>query len=165
MMGVLADPKMYTFIPGDPPTDQVALTTRYERLESRFSPDGLEHWLNWVVFDQDTAIGRVEASVVIKEARADVAYVFNPNFWGRGFALEAMRTMIDHLQNQLAVTAFTANVDTRNAASIRLLERLGFQQIELVRNADQFKGSVSDELVFERKLTARGHPRPDLFCS
>jgi [ribosomal protein S5]-alanine N-acetyltransferase len=154
MLTVLSDPKMYMFIPGDPPTDLVALEMRYEQLESRRSSDGLEYWLNWIVFTNNAAIGRVEASVHIDEARADVAYVFNPTAWGQGFAAEAMNAMLEHLQLDLRVKKFTANVDTRNEASIRLLKRLGFRQISLIEHADEFKGAVSDEFVFEKIVSA-----------
>jgi [ribosomal protein S5]-alanine N-acetyltransferase len=150
MYNVLSPSEIYAYIPQDTPSDLAALEARYERLESRRSSDGLEYWLNWIVLANNEAIGRVEASVNIAEARADVAYVFAPGSWGQGFATEAMNAMLEHLQRDLRVRKFTANVDTRNLASIRLLERLGFAQVELIKNADQFKGSVSDEFVFEK---------------
>ena len=149
MMHVLADPRIHTHIPTDPPTDEHALAERYARLETRRSPDGLEHWLNWIVYHQNTAIGTVQASAVIAEATSDVAYVFHPDFWGQGFASEAMQAMLEHLKTNLGVRTFTANVDTRNQASQRLLERLGFQKTRLIEHADEFKGSVSDEFVYE----------------
>jgi [ribosomal protein S5]-alanine N-acetyltransferase len=157
MLRVLSHWEIYTFIPGDPPDDPVALEQRFERLESRRSPDGLEYWLNWIVFADEKAIGRVEASVRSDEAGenwADVAYMFDPNVWGQGFATEAMSAMLEHLQRDLWVKKVSANVDTRNAASIRLLERLGFSQVDLIKHADQFKGSISDEYVFEKVASA-----------
>jgi hypothetical protein len=41
-----------------------------------------------------------------------------------------------------------AEIDTRNAASIGVIERLGFVRRRLVRNADNFKGTVSDEVRY-----------------
>jgi ribosomal-protein-alanine N-acetyltransferase len=41
-----------------------------------------------------------------------------------------------------------AEIDTRNAASIRLVEGLGFERVEIVRDADWFKGAASDEFRY-----------------
>lgn len=150
MMRALADPRMYAFIPSDPPDDEPALRERYARLETRRSPDGHEHWLNWVVLLNGEAIGRVEATVHANESRSDIAYLLHPDFWGHGYAVEAVTAMLEHLRDHLHVGTFSATVDTRNAASQRLLERLGFQRTRLIEHADEFKGSVSDE--FEYRL-------------
>ncbi len=49
MLKLLADPRIHLSLPSDPPTDPAALWARYERLESRRSPNGRELWLNWTV--------------------------------------------------------------------------------------------------------------------
>lgn len=48
------------------------------------------------------------------------------------------------------VTRAEAFIDTRNQPSIRLVTRLGFRQVRTIENADHFKGSSSDEVVFEK---------------
>jgi len=45
-----------------------------------------------------------------------------------------------------------AYVDTRNKASIRLLERLGFERVDATKDADFFKGESSDEYVYHRSI-------------
>ena len=45
----LSDPLLYTYIPGDPPASVGALRARYPRLGLRWSPGGLERWVNWGV--------------------------------------------------------------------------------------------------------------------
>ena len=45
----------------------------------------------------------------------------------------------------------SALVDTRNEASWRLLEALGFKRNGTIKNADHFKGKPSDECVYEIK--------------
>jgi ribosomal-protein-alanine N-acetyltransferase len=56
----------------------------------------------------------------------DVGYILHPDVWGRGLALEAVGAVIDHVFRTRDVETLTADVDPENAASIRLLERLGF---------------------------------------
>lgn len=56
----------------------------------------------------------------------DVGYILHPDVWGRGFASEALSAVIDHVFAATDLDALNADVDPNNAASIRLLERLGF---------------------------------------
>ena len=151
MMRVLADSRTHEFVPANPPTDEKALRDRFERLSSRRSPDGAEYWLNWVVFAGEKALGTVQATVTPAAARAHVAYMFHPESWGRGYATEAVRVTLEHLKI-LRVSRLEANIDTRNLKSQRLVERLGFERVEEVKGADEFKGGVSDEYRYELPL-------------
>jgi len=74
-----------------------------------------------------------------------VPYEVFPAFWGNGYASEACRCVLHRLFVDYAVSAVEAEVDTRNAASIRLLKRLGFDSVSHQAAADFFKGSPSDE--------------------
>lgn len=57
----------------------------------------------------------------------EIGYILHPDVWGRGLATEACRACIGHVwETRPGVEALTADVDPRNAASIRLLEGLGF---------------------------------------
>ena len=62
--------------------------------------------------------------------------------WGRGYASEAMAAFIGRRRALGAPTALTADVDPRNAASLRLLARHGF--VEAGRASGTWK--VGDEL-------------------
>ena len=156
MLGVLSDPRLYAFTPGGPPSSEAALRERFARLESRRSPDGAQLWLNWVVLRGDDALGFVQASVTPAEGVADAAYVLHPGAWGRGYAAEAVRVMLRFLRDGLAVTRFTASIDARNAASLRLLERLGFTLAGTLCGANESGGVISDELLFERPAVGPG---------
>ena len=156
MLAVLADPRVHTYLPSDPPADPEALRERYQRLESRRSPDGSELWLNWTVFRDSAALGTVQATVHPAEELADVAYVFAPAAWGQGYATEAMQAMLRHLHRTVGVGRFRASIDTRNGPSQRLAERLGFVRVAAVKAADEFKGAVSDEFVYERAAALPG---------
>ena len=52
----------------------------------------------------------------------------------------------------LGVSLAKAYIDTRNLASQRLVTRLGFVQVDEILVADEFKGEVSDEYVYELQL-------------
>lgn len=146
---LLSDPRMYAFIPQDPPEDLEALASRYRFLESRRSPEGDEEWLNWAVRSKaadGTCLGTVQATIR-SDRRAQIAYEIGVPYWRRGYATEACARLIRELFDE-GVVEIWAELDTRNVASIRLLERLGFIRGGLRRNADHFKGSDSDEWTY-----------------
>jgi [ribosomal protein S5]-alanine N-acetyltransferase len=143
---LLSDERLYRDIPQDPPATLDALTARYRRLESRQSPGGDEAWLNWAVRSKSEGrcMGRIEVTVRA-DGSAILAYEIGPEFWRRGIAAEACRRVIRALFEEGGVGEVLAEVDTRNLASIRLLERLGFVRGGFRPNADFFKGRASDE--------------------
>jgi len=53
-----------------------------------------------------------------------------------------------------------AVVDSRNAPSIRLLERLGFDRAGFHARGAMFKGALCDDLLFKRDAGPRGTPGP-----
>ncbi|MDQ3252964.1 MAG: GNAT family N-acetyltransferase, partial [Acidobacteriota bacterium] len=48
-----------------------------------------------------------------------------PQLWGRGYAVEAARAVLRYACDVLGLRRVVADVDEPNAASIRVLERLG----------------------------------------
>ena len=56
----------------------------------------------------------------------EIGYILHPDAWGQGLAREALTAVIDHAFAGFPIPAIIADVDPRNAASLRLLGRLGF---------------------------------------
>jgi [ribosomal protein S5]-alanine N-acetyltransferase len=157
MWPLLQDPSLYQHVPQDLPTSLQRLTWRYALLAARLSPEGDEVWLNWVLRrrDQRDCIGSVQVTLY-GDASAYLAYELGSAFWHRGFASEACAAVLQALQADFGVQCVIAEVDTLNAASIRLLERLAFTRTALQREADVFKGRCSDEYRYERVLVLSG---------
>lgn len=58
----------------------------------------------------------------------DIGYILHRDAWGQGFAQEALRPVLDRAFGVHGLPAVVADVDPRNAPSLRLLERLGFRE-------------------------------------
>ncbi|MBF9151643.1 GNAT family N-acetyltransferase [Novosphingobium jiangmenense] len=58
----------------------------------------------------------------------DLGYMFDPTVWGQGFAREAVGAVVARGFTVHHLPRIQADVDPRNKASIRLLERLGFTE-------------------------------------
>jgi RimJ/RimL family protein N-acetyltransferase len=149
LFAALQDARIYTYIPQNPPISLEALEQRYALLQGRLSPEADEAWLNWMVrlALSATYVGCVQATV-LRDRSAYLAYEFFPAFWGNGYAGEACRCVLHRLFVDYGISAVEAQVDTRNTASIRLLERLGFDRVGYQPGADFFKGSASDEYTY-----------------
>jgi RimJ/RimL family protein N-acetyltransferase len=126
MHALLADPALYRH-ENEPPPSVAWLRERFERLESRRSPDGREEWLNWVMRlrETDALTGYVQATVH-GDGSAAVAYVLGSAWWGRGLATEAVQAMIGELAAAHGVHTLRAVLKRSNEPSLRLLQRLGF---------------------------------------
>ena len=59
----------------------------------------------------------------------EIGFIFDPACWGRGLASEAVRSVLDRAFGVHGLPAVEADVDPRNAASLRLLGRLGFEEV------------------------------------
>ncbi|WP_297352552.1 GNAT family protein, partial [Paraburkholderia sp.] len=68
-----------------------------------------------------------------------------PRYQRQGIASEAVTAALSSVLATFQITRVDAQIDTRNAASIALVESLGFIRTRLVEHADEFKGAVSDE--------------------
>ncbi len=144
------DEGLYQFIPQDPPATLRALEDRYGFLSGRRSPDGREAWLNWAVRERSSGdyAGTLEATVY-GNGTAIIAYMVFVPHQRRGFAAEACGRLLQHLFEDYRLSMVAAEIDTRNVASIALVEALGFERVGFQKDADHFKGSSSDEYRYE----------------
>jgi RimJ/RimL family protein N-acetyltransferase len=66
-------------------------------------------------------------SVDLREDGTEVGYWLGVPYWGRGFATEAVRALIDHAFGDLEHEALISGARVNNPASRRVLEKCGFQ--------------------------------------
>lgn len=78
----------------------------------------------------------------------EIGYIVHPDYWGRGLVTEALTAVIDHVMAARDIATVTADVDPANAASIRLLTRLGFQQTGAASRTWLVGGVWMDSLYF-----------------
>ncbi len=61
---------------------------------------------------------------------------------------ETLRAVLDYAFSVLDLHRIEADVDPRNTASVRILERLGFQREGYLRERWQVNGEVQDSLFY-----------------
>lgn len=80
--------------------------------------------------------------------RAEIGYALNRRYWRQGYIHEALSALIDYAFDTLDLHRLEADVDPRNGASIRVLERLGFAREGYLRERWHVGGEVQDALFY-----------------
>jgi RimJ/RimL family protein N-acetyltransferase len=131
MFPLLCEPAIYEYLSFGPPASLEALTERYQRQALGRSADGTEQWLNWIIRPRDTGAcaGFVQATLLASQSGI-FGFILGPAYWGRGLAYDACRAALEVLFRDHCVTCLFATADRRNARSLALLTRLGFQRVD-----------------------------------
>ena len=79
---------------------------------------------------------------------ASLGYCFGQAAWGHGYATEAARELLRWAFGALDLNRVQAETDTRNVASARVLEKLGFVREGMLREDCVVNGEVSDSWVY-----------------
>jgi [ribosomal protein S5]-alanine N-acetyltransferase len=79
---------------------------------------------------------------------ARMGYCLREAAWGHGYATEAARAVLQWAFDTLDLNRVQAETDTRNVASARVLEKLGFVREGTLREDCVVDGEVSDSWVY-----------------
>jgi len=79
---------------------------------------------------------------------AAMGYCLGEAAWGHGYATEAAGAVLHWAFDTLDLNRVQAETDTRNAASARVLEKLGFVREGTLREDCVVNGEVSDSWVY-----------------
>ena len=110
-----------------------------------------ETMLNWglALRDSDTVIGTTTLfNLSLDNGRAELGYAMAHAHWGKGYMNEALTALVSHAFEVMELRRLEADVDPRNAASIRTLERLGFQREGFLRERWHVNGEIQDAFFY-----------------
>jgi len=79
---------------------------------------------------------------------AGIGYCFDETAWGKGYATEAAKAVLHWAFENFDLNRVQAEADTRNIASGRVLEKLGFVLEGTLREDCIVNGDVSDSWVY-----------------
>ncbi|MBK8159646.1 MAG: GNAT family N-acetyltransferase [Rhodospirillaceae bacterium] len=102
---------------------------------------------------QDFAVlhdGRVIGRVAFWQGD-EIGFLFDPKAWGKGFASEALRAIAAYGFEVLGFDEIRADVDPDNAASLRVLERVGFKRTGFAEKTFEIGGKWFDSVYLSLK--------------
>lgn len=78
--------------------------------------------------------------------RSEIGFALARASWGHGYASEAVRLALAYAFDVLGFRRIEADVDPRNGASLRALERLGFVREGYLRERYNVEGEIQDSV-------------------
>ncbi len=124
-------------------------------------------WLGWSVAERrgDRCIGMVNYHHrELRNKRLEIGYILAPAQQGKGLMTEALQAILDHCLVQLGVHRVEAMIHPDNAASIRLVTRLGFRLEggplrDYWRNGDVYMSTMVYALIAGEQAWTSAAPR------
>lgn len=100
-------------------------------------------------------IGSVGIGLHDERTRAELGFWIGRDHWGRGYATEAARRMMEFAAGALQTSRFTGTVAIDNAASLSVLAKLGFAETGRDKRKIPSTGEMREVILFERKADGR----------
>ena len=117
--------------------------------DQREMADGIQIRLGIVHLEDRKLIGTCTLFKIDKQCRrAELGYGIDQMLWRRGFMLEAVSALITFGFSQLNLNRIEADIDPRNTASGKSLEKLGFLKEGFLRQRWIVADEVSDSALY-----------------
>ncbi|MCM3710217.1 GNAT family N-acetyltransferase [Sporosarcina luteola] len=78
----------------------------------------------------------------------EIAYIMNPQYWGKGLATEVAKLLIAHGFSDLHLHRIFATCDPRNIGSLKVLEKVGMLKEGKLREDLLIKDGWRDSLLY-----------------
>lgn len=83
-------------------------------------------------------------------ATVEIGYWLGEDFWGKGFASQALTALTDHLITQQTFVRLQATVFAWNEASMHLLEKAGYAREACLQKSISKDGQLIDSFIYVR---------------
>lgn len=144
LFDIFSDPEVTRYWSSPPLADREAARELLRQIQDFFQSRTL---LQWGIAQRST--GRVIGTCTLawldaQNRRADLGFAVARQQWGEGVASEAVPAVLRFGFQALNLHRVEADVDPRNLASVRVLERLGFQREGFLRERYLLNGEAQD---------------------
>lgn len=125
------------------PHRSIETTQQWLRAMIASTPEESE---DFIIEYQGSAVGKVGFFRL-----PEIGYVLRRDLWGRGLVSEAASAVIEHVFRTRDLDVLKADVDPRNLASIRVLERLKFVETGRAERTYCIDGVWTDSVYLARR--------------
>lgn len=147
LFAVFSDERVVRYWSAPPMCEPAEAQALLDEIRASFLQRSLFQW----------GVARVEDNRVVgtctlfhldaRNRRAEIGYALASDCWGQGLMTEALGALVRYAFGPLDLTRLEADVDPRNAPSIRIVEKLGFVREGLLRERWRVGGEVQDSLM------------------
>ncbi|HEX6044147.1 MAG TPA: GNAT family N-acetyltransferase [Pyrinomonadaceae bacterium] len=145
---IFSDPEVMRYWSTMPLTDREAAAALQRDIAEGNLKDTMWKW-GLALNDSNKLIGTATLfNLNLSNGRAEIGYGLGRAHWGQGLMNEALNALLKHAFEVVQLRRLEADVDPRNAGSIRTLERLGFQREGYLRERWYVGGEIQDALFY-----------------
>jgi [ribosomal protein S5]-alanine N-acetyltransferase len=160
LLALYGDPEVMRYVGQDPTPGVAAMREKLVRdLEAQHRGESAR----WVL----TFPGQLQAVGYLglfqwsqRERRAELGYLLAKAHWSQGLMREVLPHVVHFGFTVMRLHRIEARVDPRNTGSVRLLQRLGFRQEGLLRDAALSQGAYCDTVLMGLLEDEWGAARP-----
>jgi RimJ/RimL family protein N-acetyltransferase len=137
-------------------------TTREDLENAIASPPPWTERPRFAVELDGRVVGDVILEIATRDLIANIGYAVAWTDWGKGFATEATRAVVDFGFQDFGLAKICARADPRNIASIRVMEKLGMTREGYFRSQVLRRGERCDRVCYGllREEWERAHTKP-----
>ena len=151
---IIGDDRVTSFLSFDsrPPEAGVAMVEHAAKAAA-VDPRS-EFYMGVTTEDNDTVIGFIRLALTGVKA-AKLGYAIHADHWHKGYASDAVSTMIAYGFDSLGLHRITAAIGPDNKRSIDLVERIGFKHEGLLRDHVFTNGEWRDSELYSMLISDR----------
>jgi RimJ/RimL family protein N-acetyltransferase len=145
---VYSNPEVMRYWSTPPLVDRQAAADLIQKIHADWKRHAI---LKWGIARRadDQLIGSVTLfNLDFNHRRAEIGYALGREHWGHGYMHETLMALLKYAFEVLDLHRIEADVDPRNAASIRTVEKLGFQREGILRERWQVNGEIQDAFFY-----------------
>jgi len=144
-----SDPEVVKYMPFGPTTEAQTRDHISQCLATAAEQPRRIYELAVILRVENRLIGTVTLALDPQERRRSYfSYLFHREYWGHGYATEAMHTLINFGFHVLQLHRLDDTCDTRNLASARVMEKLGMRREGHLRETIWKDGQWYDEYIY-----------------
>ena len=148
LFAVFGDPEVCRYWSRPALTSIGDATALLEEIDRFFAERSLFQW-GIAQRESNTVVGTCTlSSLTPAHRRAEVGFALARSVWRRGYMAEALPSLVRFGFETLGLHRLEADVDPRNASSIRVLERAGFAREGRQRERYLLNGEAQDALLY-----------------
>ncbi|USK71740.1 GNAT family N-acetyltransferase [Peribacillus asahii] len=88
-----------------------------------------------------------------ENAKTEIGYDLSKEYWGRGYAPEAISALLHYAFNSLNLNRVEAKVEPENTNSLKVLQKLNFSFEGTLRKSEKSKGRFIDLNIYSKLIT------------